>query len=403
MRGSARRDGGDVVIVSHQLPIWMVHHRSWRAIASAHDPRQRRCALSSITTLRAAAAARFVEVGYTRPGRTTLARRPPTWEPCDGVCATARTSRRHRALAAGIRRLLLTGCASDPLADQYREGSGKNYIAGDGTITEIAARRTAASRSSSRARPSRATPSRSADYARRGARRQLLVRRLRALPRRGADPRGRQPGVRRRRRRASLGVNVRDQAGTAPCLRGELRRHLPVGPRRQRRQRAARLRRRRCRRTPCRPRSCSTRRAASPRASSASSRTRRSSRPSIARHRRRERLSVSGVGEIVLNGQLLARDPDRRSLAGLVSFLSPCVLPLVPGYLGYLGGFTEMPRPTPPRSGATAVACCSASRCSSPGSRSSSSPRRCCSGSPARWLDGVRRRDHRACSASSSS
>ena len=25
-------------------------------------------------------------------------------------------------------------------------------------------------------------------------------------------------------------------------------------------------------------------------------------------------------------------------LAGLVSFLSPCVLPLVPGYLGFLGG-----------------------------------------------------------------
>ncbi|WP_448808398.1 TlpA family protein disulfide reductase [Agromyces bauzanensis] len=34
--------------------------------------------------------------------------------------------------------LLLTGCASDPLADQYREGSGKNYIAGDGTISEFA-------------------------------------------------------------------------------------------------------------------------------------------------------------------------------------------------------------------------------------------------------------------------
>ncbi|MGW9629461.1 TlpA family protein disulfide reductase [Agromyces sp. NPDC055520] len=31
--------------------------------------------------------------------------------------------------------LLLTGCTSDPLAEQFREGSGKNYIAGDGTIT----------------------------------------------------------------------------------------------------------------------------------------------------------------------------------------------------------------------------------------------------------------------------
>jgi len=33
----------------------------------------------------------------------------------------------------------MSGCASDPLADQYRAGSGKNYIAGDGTVTEIAA------------------------------------------------------------------------------------------------------------------------------------------------------------------------------------------------------------------------------------------------------------------------
>ncbi|THG31144.1 cytochrome c biogenesis protein CcdA [Naasia lichenicola] len=28
-------------------------------------------------------------------------------------------------------------------------------------------------------------------------------------------------------------------------------------------------------------------------------------------------------------------------LAGLISFASPCVLPLVPGYLAYLGGFTD--------------------------------------------------------------
>lgn len=30
-------------------------------------------------------------------------------------------------------------------------------------------------------------------------------------------------------------------------------------------------------------------------------------------------------------------------LAGLVSFVSPCVLPLVPGYLGYLGGTSDAP------------------------------------------------------------
>ncbi len=35
--------------------------------------------------------------------------------------------------------LVLAGCGADPLASQYREGSEKNYIAGDGSITEIAA------------------------------------------------------------------------------------------------------------------------------------------------------------------------------------------------------------------------------------------------------------------------
>lgn len=34
--------------------------------------------------------------------------------------------------------LLLSACASDSLADQYRAGSNKNYIAGDGSVTEIA-------------------------------------------------------------------------------------------------------------------------------------------------------------------------------------------------------------------------------------------------------------------------
>jgi len=43
------------------------------------------------------------------------------------------------------------------------------------------------------------------------------------------------------------------------------------------------------------------------------------------------------VREIILNGSMLAAIP-LAMLAGLVSFLSPCVLPLVPGYLGFISG-----------------------------------------------------------------
>jgi broad specificity phosphatase PhoE len=58
-------DDGDVVLVSHQLPIWMVH----RALAGerlAQDPRNRRCDLSSITTLTWQGEG-LVEVAYANP------------------------------------------------------------------------------------------------------------------------------------------------------------------------------------------------------------------------------------------------------------------------------------------------------------------------------------------------
>jgi cytochrome c-type biogenesis protein len=50
---------------------------------------------------------------------------------------------------------------------------------------------------------------------------------------------------------------------------------------------------------------------------------------------------VNGVGQVILNGQLLIAVPIAL-LAGLVSFASPCVLPLVPGYLAYVGGFGDV-------------------------------------------------------------
>lgn len=47
--------------------------------------------------------------------------------------------------------------------------------------------------------------------------------------------------------------------------------------------------------------------------------------------------TADSVVTTVLDGSMLAALP-LAVLAGLVSFASPCVLPLVPGYLGYLGG-----------------------------------------------------------------
>ncbi|WP_421020001.1 cytochrome c biogenesis protein CcdA, partial [Klebsiella pneumoniae] len=42
-------------------------------------------------------------------------------------------------------------------------------------------------------------------------------------------------------------------------------------------------------------------------------------------------------GALVFDGALWLALPVALA-AGLISFLSPCVLPLVPGYLGFIGG-----------------------------------------------------------------
>jgi cytochrome c-type biogenesis protein len=50
-----------------------------------------------------------------------------------------------------------------------------------------------------------------------------------------------------------------------------------------------------------------------------------------------EALVGTSVGGNILDATLIAAVP-LAFLAGLISFLSPCVLPLVPAYIGYLGG-----------------------------------------------------------------
>ncbi|PJJ65027.1 TlpA family protein disulfide reductase [Compostimonas suwonensis] len=53
------------------------------------------------------------------------------------MSAAARVRRAGVAVLAAAALIALTGCTSDPLAEQYREGSNKGYIAADGTVTEF--------------------------------------------------------------------------------------------------------------------------------------------------------------------------------------------------------------------------------------------------------------------------
>jgi broad specificity phosphatase PhoE len=60
-----RTESGDAVIVSHQLPIWITH-LAIAGLPLRHDPRKRRCALSSVTSFERDGD-RWVEVGYAEP------------------------------------------------------------------------------------------------------------------------------------------------------------------------------------------------------------------------------------------------------------------------------------------------------------------------------------------------
>jgi len=56
---------------------------------------------------------------------------------------------------------------------------------------------------------------------------------------------------------------------------------------------------------------------------------------------------MSSIGELVFSGPLLLALPVAIA-AGFVAFASPCVLPLVPGYLGYVSGFSGSSTTTRP-------------------------------------------------------
>lgn len=61
-------DGGDLVMVSHQAPIWITHLRV-AGLPLQHDPRTRRCALSSVTSFELVGDV-WREVAYAEPAAT---------------------------------------------------------------------------------------------------------------------------------------------------------------------------------------------------------------------------------------------------------------------------------------------------------------------------------------------
>ncbi len=64
---SASVKTGDVVLVTHQLPIWVMHlHLAGEKLM--HDPRKRRCSLSSITSL-SLADGKLTEISYLEPAK----------------------------------------------------------------------------------------------------------------------------------------------------------------------------------------------------------------------------------------------------------------------------------------------------------------------------------------------
>jgi len=66
-----KSDGGEVVFVSHQSPIWMATRRI-NGLRLPHDPRKRRCNLSSITSFEKVDGV-WREVAYQDPAQDLLA------------------------------------------------------------------------------------------------------------------------------------------------------------------------------------------------------------------------------------------------------------------------------------------------------------------------------------------
>ena len=341
-RDAAR--GHEALAVSHQLPIWTARsfatgRRLW------HDPRKRQCSLASLTSF-TYDGDELVSVSYEEPARDLLPVPAPaparSSSPGPDDAPSPRPARPHRRRAgrgcpAGAD--VLTGCSGGSAAAvagpglrlRRRDGHPGRGGRPQGPGAVRPARRWTGSRSTCGTTAVRSSWSTSGGPgARRASPRRRRCRRCTSRPRPTAcsssasTPRT----VRRRRGPTRSGSASPTRASTttaagccSPCAA-------------------------RCRRRPSRRRWCSTARAGWPRGSSARSTRTRARR---ARRRRPRRGEVVSVGGTISDGSLLLALPLAVA-AGLVSFLSPCVLPLVPGYLAYTTGlsasevFDEAPR-----------------------------------------------------------
>ena len=116
--------GGQALVVSHQLPIWIARSDA-EGRPLVHDPRRRQCTLCSVTsfTLRDGV---VTAVDYAEPVAAPPARR--AWSAVQG---------RHvrLLLIAGPPLVLLAGCGAQGSSD------GVGFEGGDGTVTIVPARR----------------------------------------------------------------------------------------------------------------------------------------------------------------------------------------------------------------------------------------------------------------------
>ena len=363
--------GHEAVIVSHQLPVWTARPpaRGQAAVARpapapvlprvADQPhlRRRRAGVDGLQRARGRAAARRQQDGGRMSGGSSAAW-PLRCSRC-GLAALQLRQQLHCGAGALGRPARATSPATARSSGSRRADRGTALTLSGTTLT---------------ARPW--SVARRQGQGRRPQRLGLLVR-ARAWPRRPTCRRPGWPTPRPGKPVQFMGINYRDPSpDTAPGVPAGEQGHLPLPGRRRRAHPAGAARQGgqhpdHAGPRPAGPAGRTGRRAGLTAPRSRPRRRRRSAKARDARPRR-QRPSTAGAA---------AAGPACWPLAaGLVSFASPCVLPLVPGFLGYVTGLSDVALEK------RAAAGCSSARCSScSASPSSSSPSR----RPPRRLGGL--------------